>query len=91
MRSDGPLGSSNLRSIQWTHVVRAAPRRACWGRPARRHAPFGADVFAGRYEASMYFGNQLLPFIPKLANSDGSKPFAEQTDIDDPLRSAIIT
>ncbi len=39
----------------------------------------------------MYFGNQLLPFIPKLANSDGSKPFAAQTDIDDPLRSAIIT
>ncbi len=39
----------------------------------------------------MYFGNQLMPFIPKLAVSDGSQPFAEQADIDDPLRSAVIT
>eukprot|EP00052_Salpingoeca_macrocollata_P021812 m.187847 g.187847 ORF g.187847 m.187847 type:complete len:908 (-) comp21632_c0_seq1:68-2791(-) len=42
-------------------------------------------------EASNHFGHLLLPYIAKLAQSDGSVDFSQQTDIPDTLRNAIIT
>ena len=41
-------------------------------------------------DASEHFGKCLLPLLPALARSDGSKPFEEQTDIPEELRGAII-
>jgi alpha-aminoadipic semialdehyde synthase len=43
------------------------------------------------FEASKYFGDSLLPFIKNLAASDGSLPFADQTDLAPELRTAVIT
>lgn len=43
------------------------------------------------FEASKYFGDNLLPFIKNLAFSDGSLPFAEQKDLAPELRTAVIT
>jgi len=42
-------------------------------------------------EASIYFGDALLPFIPALLSSNGMKPFADQTDLPGELREACIT
>ena len=42
-------------------------------------------------DASKHFGDCLLEFIPKLAHSDGSKPFEEQDDLPPELKSAMIT
>jgi alpha-aminoadipic semialdehyde synthase len=43
------------------------------------------------FEASKYFGDNLLPFIKSLAFSDASVPFAEQKDIPPEIRNAVIT
>lgn len=42
-------------------------------------------------EASNHFGSKLLPFVEAVVKSDFSKPFAEQTDLPDEIRNAIIT
>jgi hypothetical protein len=42
-------------------------------------------------EASEHFGACLTPFLRSLAFSDGSKPFASQTDIPVEIHGAIIT
>lgn len=42
-------------------------------------------------EASDHFGSKLLPFVEAVVKSDFSKPFAEQTDLPDEIRNAIIT
>lgn len=42
-------------------------------------------------EASNHFGSRLLPFVEAVVKSDFSKPFAEQTDLPEEVRGAIIT
>ena len=42
-------------------------------------------------DASAHFGNALLPLLPQLAASDGALPWAEQTDLPEALRGAVIT
>jgi alpha-aminoadipic semialdehyde synthase len=42
-------------------------------------------------DASAHFGQQLLPFLKVLSESDGSLPFAQQNDLPLPLKHAVIT
>lgn len=42
-------------------------------------------------EASNHFGSRLLPFVEAVVRSDFSKPFADQTDLPEEIRGAIIT
>ena len=42
-------------------------------------------------EASEHFGTCLTPYLPVLVRSDGTKPFAEQTDLPAEMSGAIIT
>lgn len=42
-------------------------------------------------EASNHFGSKLMPFVERVVRSDFSKPFAEQSDLPDEIRGAIIT
>lgn len=41
-------------------------------------------------EASEHFGACLTPFLPALARSDGTKPFADQTDLPPEMKGAIM-
>jgi hypothetical protein len=41
-------------------------------------------------DASEHFGSCLLPLLRELAFSDGSKPFAEQTDLPAELQGAVV-
>lgn len=53
----------------------------------------GVDILPSELprEASTFFGDALMPFLEELATSDGSRPFAEQTDLPLELRGAVIT
>jgi alpha-aminoadipic semialdehyde synthase len=42
-------------------------------------------------DASAHFGQQLLPFLKVLSESDGSLPFDQQNDLPPPLKHAVIT
>ena len=42
-------------------------------------------------EASNHFGSKLLPFVEQVVKSDFSKPFAEQSDLPEEVRNAVIT
>jgi hypothetical protein len=42
-------------------------------------------------EASEHFGACLTKFLPSLARSDGSKPFAEQADLPAEIHGAVMT
>ena len=42
-------------------------------------------------DASAHFGQQLLPFLKVLSESDGSLPFDQQNDLPLPLKHAVIT
>mmetsp|Transcript_31251 Transcript_31251/g.38623 ORF Transcript_31251/g.38623 Transcript_31251/m.38623 type:complete len:178 (-) Transcript_31251:624-1157(-) len=42
-------------------------------------------------EASNHFGSKLMPFVEAVVRSDFSRPFAEQSDLPEPIRNAIIT
>ena len=42
-------------------------------------------------DASAHFGQQLLPFLKVLSQSDGSLPFDQQNDLPLPLKHAVIT
>lgn len=41
-------------------------------------------------EATIYFGDNLLPFLESIAKSDFSKPYAEQTDLPQEIHKAVI-
>lgn len=41
-------------------------------------------------EASNHFGQQLMPFVKAVVNSDASKPFEEQTDLPPEIYKAVI-
>ena len=41
-------------------------------------------------EASIHFGEQLMPFVMAVVNSDFSKPFSEQTDLPPEIYNAVI-
>ncbi len=42
-------------------------------------------------DASAHFGQQLVPFLKVLSESDGSLPFDQQNDLPLPLKHAVIT
>lgn len=42
-------------------------------------------------EASLYFGDSLLPFLETIVKSDGRKPYPEQTDLPPEIHRAVIT
>lgn len=42
-------------------------------------------------DASAHFGQQLLPFLKVLSESDGSLPFDQQNDLPLPLKHAVVT
>jgi alpha-aminoadipic semialdehyde synthase len=42
-------------------------------------------------DASEHFGQQLLPFLKVLSESNGSLPFKQQSDLPLPLQHAVIT
>lgn len=42
-------------------------------------------------EASNHFGSKLIPFVEAVVRSDFGKPFAEQTDLPEEIRNAVIT
>lgn len=41
-------------------------------------------------DASQHFGSALMPFLPQIAASDGSKPFDQQDDLSPEIRGCII-
>jgi alpha-aminoadipic semialdehyde synthase len=42
-------------------------------------------------EASNHFGSCLMPFVERVVKSDFNLPFAEQQDLPEEIRGAIIT
>ncbi len=58
----------------------------------RSHLPLGFvhPLFVSCREASEHFGSCLTQYIPGLTRSDGSKPFAEQTDLPAEMSGAVI-
>jgi len=41
-------------------------------------------------EASNHFGSKLLPFVQQVVKSDFSKPFAQQDDLPEEVKNAVI-
>lgn len=55
-------------------------------------AVLGVDILPSELpvEASFHFGDLLVPFIKDVAESDFSRPFAEQSDVPDEFQRATI-